>query len=108
MNLISLVGKYGNRMKYYLSPPASGPFARIIASLLAVCVLAAVVFFGLIAFVILVAVVSIVIVVAWVRTRFLKRGLGRGQERVQPTEPGSSNDHAVIDAEYKVISRRRD
>jgi len=95
-------------MKYYLSPPASGPFARIVASLLAVCALAAVVFFGLIAFVIIVAVVSIVVVVGWVRAQFLNRGLGRGQERVQPREPGSSNGHAVIDAEYKVISRRRD
>ena len=91
-------------MKYYLSTTPQGPIARFIAGVLALCAIAAVVAFGLIAFVILVAVISLAFVVAWVRVWWLRRGL----KNVPPTQPGVPGQHSVIEAEYKVISRRND
>ena len=91
-------------MKYYISTPPAGPFARFIAGVFVMCTLVAVVFFGVIAFAILMAVIFVALVVAWVRAWWL----GRGTQIVQPMQAGVPEEHPVIEAEYTVISRKED
>jgi len=91
-------------MRYYLSPNPPGPFARLLAGIVALLTLAGLMFFGLIALAILVVVISTAFAVAYLRARWLGRKQGDGLTQTA-SAPGQNS---VIEAEYTVISRRRD
>jgi hypothetical protein len=88
--------------RYYLSSPTIGPFGRILAAVLAVLVFAGILVFGAIVLAIGVVLGLILWIGFAIRHWWLRR---TGVE--QP--PGSeSNQSETIEAEYTVISRRRD
>ena len=90
-------------MKYYISPPPMNPVSRLLAAIMAVLVVAAVVFFGLAVLIILVAGFSLFALVLCLRSWWFGRAnseSGQGQTTSVP-------DGTVIDAEYTVVSRRR-
>lgn len=97
-------------MKYYLSPAPPGPFARLVAGIVALLALAGLVFFGLIALAILVVVISTAFAVAFLRAKWLGRKRADGLAEAAPGSEQAAvpEEHAVIEAEYTVISRRRD
>lgn len=90
-------------MRYYIVPPAMSPLSRLAASILAILALAAAFFFGLIVLVVLAGVVFLSGLVFGLRAWWLNRVGGR----TSPAAPGKVHTGQVIDAEYKVISRRR-
>lgn len=100
-------------MRYYLSPPPTDPASRILAGLLAVLVLVGAFFFGLIvlgvAFALgILAWFVLSVRLWWVGRQWDKRGAdggARGAER-QGAENARARD--AIDADYEVISRRKD
>lgn len=89
-------------MKYYISPPPASPLARIIASLFAAVAIVLAIVFGLF---VLAAAVGLGLL-AWlglvIRAWWLRR---KGVAAPGKSRPG---DSGVIEAEYKVVSRRRD
>lgn len=97
-------------MRYYLSPNPPGPIARLLAGIVALLTLAGLMFFGLIALAIFVVVISTAFAVAYVRARWLgrKRGDGLAEKAAGAEQSAVSGQDAVIEAEYTVISRRRD
>lgn len=90
-------------MKYYISPPPMNPVSRLLAAIFAVLVVAAAIFFGFIVLIVLVAAFSLFTLVFYLRARWLGRGNGAPGPGKSPSVP----DGTVIDAEYTVVSRRR-
>ena len=90
-------------MKYYISPPPMNPVSRFVAAIFAVLVVAAAMFFGFIVLIVLVAAFSLFTLVFYFRSRWLGRGNGAQGPGKRPSAP----DGTVIDAEYTVVSRRR-
>lgn len=88
--------------RYYISGPPASPIARIIASILGVLVVVGAIIFGFF----LLAAAAALGLLLWiglsVRGWWLRRKVG---EKSRP-EAGKESD--VIEAEYTVISRRRD
>jgi hypothetical protein len=89
-------------MRYYISPPPTSPLARLLGSIFAVLVIAGAIVFGLF---VLAAAVGLGLLL-WtgmaIRGWWLRRkGLGR------PPGPRDRKSE-TIEAEYTVISRRRD
>jgi len=94
-------------MTYYINLQPSNPLTRIVAALLAVVALAGAVFFGLIILVVVVGAGLLLWLGMWVRLRWVRRkhGTSRPQEGHQPT---GDRQGETIEAEYTVITRRRD
>ena len=80
------------------------PVSRIIAAVVAVSVLLGAFFFGLVILVVLVAVFTLFAVGFWIRSWWLSRRPANRSVIKTRTEP----DGNEIDAEYTVVSRRRD
>ena len=92
-----------SKMKYYISPPPMNPVSRLLAAIMAVLAVAAVVFFGLAVLIILVAGFSLFALVFYLRSWWFGRANGEsGQGQTTSVHEGT-----VIDAEYTVVSRRR-
>lgn len=89
-------------MKYYISPPPVSPLARVLGSIFAVLVIAGAIVFGLF---VLAAAVGLGLLL-WtgmaIRGWWLRRR-GFGTPRGKPGDRSQT-----IEAEYTVISRRRD
>ena len=79
------------------------PVSRLLASVMVVLVVAAVVFFGLAVLIVLAAAFSLFTLVFYLRARWL----GRSRGVIRPGSKRSDPDGTVIDAEYTVVSRRR-
>jgi len=90
-------------MRYYIVPPSVGPLSRLLATVVVVLALCAAFFFGLLVLVVLVGVVFLSGLVFGLRAWWLRRAGGRAS----PAFPGGIRSTQVIDAEYRVISRRR-
>jgi hypothetical protein len=90
-------------MQYYINPPPMNPISRIIASIVAVLMLAGAFFFGLVVVVVLVALFSLFGLVFWLRLKWLQRKSGD----VSVIRPGPVCNDEAIDAEYTVVSKRR-
>ncbi len=90
-------------MQYYISPPPMNPISRIVASILAVLTLLGAFFFGLVVVVVLVALFSVFGLIFWLRLKWLQRKSGD----VSVVRSSSASDGEVIDAEYTVVSKRR-
>jgi len=91
-------------MKYYISAPPMNPISRILAAAGALLLLVGAFFFGLIVLGVLLAVFALFATILWVRNWWL--GRVPADASVTRTRPRSEED--VIEAEYTVISKRRD
>ncbi len=98
-------------MKYYISQSPANPVARIFAALLAAVCLLGAFFFGLVILAVIAVVIALFSLIFWLRSWWLgKRGLAE-RDPLQPdsirrgTGPRSQD---FIEAEYTVVSERRD
>lgn len=89
-------------MKYYISPPPASPLARILGTVFAVLVIAGAIVFGLF---VLAAAVGLGLLL-WAGLSIRGWWLGRKHPGAGGRGPGGPSQS--IDAEYTVISRRRD
>jgi len=95
-------------MPYYISPPPQNPLTRIIATIIAVFVLAGAFMIGMAALLVVAGVGLIAAVVIWLRVIWIKRRLRKSGVDLG-VEMGSSQESGhVIDAEYTVISDPQD
>lgn len=85
-------------MVYRLPPPPGNPLLRVLAAMVGVFVLAVAFFFGLFVFVLVFGLVVLAWLALWARAWWLARRAG-GQA-------AADRQGEVIDAEYRVISRR--
>lgn len=88
--------------QYYISPPPTGPVGRFLAAILAVAVILGVLVFGFFVLAIAAAAGVLLWMVFSIRAWWLR---GKKVENASETESQKSE---TIDAEYTVISRRRD
>lgn len=92
--------------RYYISAPPANPLSRILAAVFAVLLLVGAVVFGVFVF----AVIAALGLISWVALSVRRWWLGRKGVESPPSakseQPADSSN--VIDAEYTVISRRRD
>lgn len=103
-------------MRYQISPPPSNPASRVLAGIAAMLVLVGAVFFGVFVLVLILGLGVIVSLVVGLRLWWFRRKLGRqgaGPEDVSQTrdpraERQDGESGKVIDAEYEVVSRRRE
>jgi len=91
-------------MKYYISQAPANPLARIFAAILATVSLVAAFFFGLVIMAVVAGAIALFSLIFWLRMMWLGRMAPRPQ--VQPEAQAPSQDY--IEAEYTVISERRD
>lgn len=89
-------------MKYYISPPPASPLTRILASVFAVMVLVGAFIFGLF---VLAAAVGVGLLL-WIGLAI--RGWWLRRDGVKKSSGRRAGDSESIEAEYTVISRRRD
>ena len=96
-------------MPYYISPPPSGPVARLVGAIIAVLAMAGAFMIGLAAFLVIAGVVLVLGVVAWFRLAWLRRKM-RQQGEMGGTMGGTPADDPsnAIEAEFTVVSRDRD
>lgn len=80
------------------------PVSRLVTAIIAVLMLTAAFFFGLAVLAVLVTAFSVFALVVYLRSWWYRRA-GKGAEANQPASESSGT---VIDAEYTVVSRRRD
>lgn len=90
-------------MRYRLNPPPSSPAARVFAVLATIATLALALFFGFIVLLIALGFMTAFGLYAWIRARWGGRGGGTAKSKKRP-EAGSRD----IEADYEVVSRRRD
>jgi hypothetical protein len=91
-------------MKYYISQTPANPVTRIVAALLAVVCLIGAFFFGLVILAILAVLIAAFSLVFWLRAWWLNRHAP--QATAQREFRSAPED--VIEAEYTVVSERRD
>lgn len=89
-------------MRYYISPPPASPLTRILGTVFAVLVIAGAVVFGLF---VLAAAVGLGLLL-WAGLAIRGWWLRRKRPAGDGGRPGGPSQ--TIDAEYTVISRRRD
>lgn len=101
-------------MTYYISPPPPNLLSRIVAAIVATCVLIGAFMFSVVALVIVAGVGLVLGIAIWLRVAWIKRQMRKSgidpSAGVQP-ETGaktSQNPGRVIDAEYTVVSDSRD
>ena len=94
-------------MVYYINPPPQGPFARVMASIVAALVLIGAVMFGLVAFLVIAALAVVAGIVIWLRVWWLKRRLEKEGFKPHERQVPEPTGH-VIDAEYTVVEEHDD
>jgi len=99
-------------MKYYISQTPASPLARIVAAIVATVSLVVAFFFGLVILAVVAGAIALFSLVFWLRILWLGRRTPeparqqQGQQQEQPQARAGSQDY--IEAEYTVISERRD
>jgi len=91
-------------MPYYISPAPMNPISRVLAALVAALALVAAFFFGLVVLVLFVGAG----LVLWLGFRLRMWWIRRNLPLDETTPDHSPGKGEVIDAEYTVVSRRRD
>ena len=91
-------------MQYYISPPPMNPLSRALAGIMAVLALIAAFFFGLIVLALAIGIGLLF----WLGIRLRLWWLRRHIPPIDTTPKGKSKKGQVIDAEYTVVSRRKD
>lgn len=91
-------------MPYYISQPPMNPVSRIVAAMVAAVALVGAFFFGLLVLALIVGLGLLLWLGFWLRLWWLRRHLP--QEKTTAESSGEQGE--IIDAEYKVVSRRRD
>jgi hypothetical protein len=94
---------YQADMPHYIELRPVSPLSRLLAGIVAVLVVAAVVFFGLIVLAFVLGAGALLSIGWWIRQRFFAPRKPIPQR--PDTEVGSAE---VIEAEYTIVSRRRD
>lgn len=99
-------------MTYRLTPPPMNPLSRLLAGILAVLMLVGAFFFGLFVLVVAVALglavwFALTLRLWWVRRRMDREG-GAGSKVRREDGDDSGREGEVIDADYRVVSRRRE
>jgi len=91
-------------MRYYISPPPMNPVARVLTTIVGLLMLATAFFFGLIVLAVVLGIGALFAVIMWVRIWWARR------HHSAPEEPpkGQAHHAEVIEAEYTVVSKRRD
>ncbi len=100
-------------MPYYISPPPQNPVVRIIASIVAVLTLAGAFMVGMAALVVVVGVGLVAALTIWIRIALLRRSLRKNGPAPAAKSPFPEVDSntvkgQVIEAEYTVISKRKE
>ena len=91
-------------MQYYISPSPMSPLSRVLATVVAIVALVAAFFFGLI----VLALAFGIGLMFWLSFR-LRLWWMRRHPTMKGTAPsGAQEKREVIDAEYTVVSRRKD
>jgi len=91
-------------MPYYISQTPMNPVSRVLATLVAALTLVGAFFFGLVVLVLFVGIGLLLWLGFWLRMWWIRRQLPREEAAAEP-KPGQGE---IIDAEYTVVSRRRD
>ena len=91
-------------MPYYISPPPMNPLSRVLAGVMAVLALVAAFFFGLIVLALAVGAGLLF----WLGIRLRIWLMRRHIPPIDTAPAGTSKKGEVIDAEYTVITRRKD
>ncbi len=91
-------------MPYYISPSPMSPLSRALAAVMAVVALAAAFFFGLI----VLALAFGIGLMFWLSIRLRLWWLRRHPSMRDMPPSGKQEKREVIDAEYTVVSRRKD
>lgn len=91
-------------MPVYFTPPPGNPLTRLVAAILAVLVMVGAFMLGVVALAVVTGLAVILGVAMWLRTWRIRRNLRRGAA----TRRDGARESDIIDAEYTVISRRRD
>lgn len=87
-------------MAVYRITPPQNPLARLLAAVVAILVMAGAFMLGLVALAVVAGIAVLLGLAAWVNGLRLRRKAGR--------EPSRAARSQTIEAEYTVISRRRD
>jgi len=95
-------------MPYYINPPPQSPLTRLITAVIAAFVLVGAFMIGMAALLVVAGVgliggLALWIRIAWVKRRLRKSGVDMNMKMDIPKESGH-----VIDAEYTVVSSRKD
>lgn len=93
------------RMKYFIEQPAVNPLMRVFAAAVAAIALAVAVFFGAVVFVVMTGLLLVLGAAVWMRCWWLGRQLRSGHK---PSATSGRPGDSVIEAEYRVVSRRED
>ena len=91
-------------MKYYISQTPANPITRIMAALFAVVCLVGAFFFGLVILAVLAVLIAAFSLVFWLRAWWINRHA----PEVTAHREFRSTSEDVIEAEYTVVSERRD
>lgn len=96
-----------------LPPPVTNPLARLLAALAAVVALVAAFFFGLVVLALAVGLGLLAWLALGLRVWWLRRQLGGGRAAPGKPDPGPGareepRKGQVIDADYEVVSRKKD
>lgn len=100
-------------MPYYISPPPQNPFSRFIAGIVAVLAVAGAFMIGMVALLVVAGIGLLAGVVIWVRVAWIKRKLKKGGFSIDAMQQAASKQDQshrgqIIDAEYTVVSEKKD
>jgi len=95
-------------MPLYISPPPANPLSRVLLGLVGLLALAGSFMLGLLAFVVVGGLVLVAGLVVWLRVAWLRHQLRKQGFTGAPETARESSVQQVIDAEYTVVSRRRE
>ena len=100
-------------MRHQLPPPSLNPVSRLLTGLAAVLLLIGAAFFGVVVLLVVLGLGVLGWVVLSLRIWWLRRQAGSGPDRTEPHGDGRARGQGraggdVIDADYEVISRRRE
>ncbi len=100
-------------MPYYISPPPQNPFMRFIAGIIAVLAVAGAFMIGMVALLVVIGVgllagIAIWLRVAWIKRKLKKHGFTIGANQQTTSQQNETHQGQIIDAEYTVVSERKD
>ncbi|MCP4045516.1 MAG: hypothetical protein GY732_05950 [Gammaproteobacteria bacterium] len=95
-------------MTQYISPPPQNPLTKIIAAVIAAFVLIGAFMIGIAALVVVACVGLVVGIAIWLRVAWIKRRLRKSGVVFDAPVDMSREPGQVIDAEYTVVSDKKD
>jgi predicted lipid-binding transport protein (Tim44 family) len=95
-------------MQYQIGPPPMNPLMRLLTGLFGLLALIGAFFFGFVLLAVALAVGLVAFVLIQLRVWWLRRKLEASGRMPSNEESRDQGDGSVIDAEYKVVSRKED